>query len=140
MIYFESSMTAAQAKRRHRELVRQHHPDLVGGDGETMKVINAQYDAWQKYGYVPASYAQQAQRTPEPQGDSAPPDWRSAWVSFWVARCAWMSWDDAWEAFWQNWYAMYPNWQPEPAPEPQPRRTRRTRSGPEPRYKQERMF
>jgi curved DNA-binding protein CbpA len=51
MIYFTPDMTPAEAKRQHRALVRQHHPDL-GGDLGTMQTINAQYDEFVKYGRV----------------------------------------------------------------------------------------
>jgi curved DNA-binding protein CbpA len=44
-------MTPAEAKRHHRTLVRQHHPDL-GGDTATMQTINAQYDEFTKHGCV----------------------------------------------------------------------------------------
>lgn len=32
-----------QIKARHRELVKAHHPDRSGGDGEAMRRINAAY-------------------------------------------------------------------------------------------------
>lgn len=31
-------------KTKYKELVKQHHPDITGSDGETMKLINAEYD------------------------------------------------------------------------------------------------
>jgi curved DNA-binding protein CbpA len=51
MIYFTPDMNPAEAKRQHRALVRQHHPDR-GGDLGTMQTINAQYDEFVKYGRV----------------------------------------------------------------------------------------
>lgn len=41
--YFEGISTLEEAKKRYRELAKEHHPDR-GGDTETMKTINAQYD------------------------------------------------------------------------------------------------
>jgi hypothetical protein len=45
MTYFATCETVEDIKATYRVLVRKHHPDLAGGDLETMKVINAQYEA-----------------------------------------------------------------------------------------------
>lgn len=42
--YFENSKTLEELKAEYRRLARIHHPDM-GGDTETMKQINAQYEA-----------------------------------------------------------------------------------------------
>lgn len=41
--YFDGISTLEEAKKLYRELAKEHHPDR-GGDTETMKAINAQYD------------------------------------------------------------------------------------------------
>ena len=33
-----------ELKKKYKELLFQYHPDIKGGDGEEMKVINAEYD------------------------------------------------------------------------------------------------
>jgi hypothetical protein len=40
--FFAGLSTPEEIKKTYRDLARQHHPDL-GGDLETMKIINAQY-------------------------------------------------------------------------------------------------
>ena len=42
MKYFAGLTTVAEIKAKFKELAFRHHPDL-GGDTETMKIINAQY-------------------------------------------------------------------------------------------------
>lgn len=42
--YFENCKTLEELKAEYRRLARVHHPD-VGGDTETMKQINNQYEA-----------------------------------------------------------------------------------------------
>jgi hypothetical protein len=77
MIYFTPDMTPAEAKRQHRALVRQHHPDL-GGDLGTMQTINAQYDEFVKYGRVLS--VSQPQGTPASDVDDFVNDFWS-WVN-----------------------------------------------------------
>ena len=52
--YFEGLTTESEIKARYKELAKTYHPDL-GGDVETMKLINLQYEkvitgAYQKAG------------------------------------------------------------------------------------------
>ena len=44
MKYFAHCTTLEELKKEYRRLAKIHHPD-VGGDTETMKAINAEYDA-----------------------------------------------------------------------------------------------
>jgi hypothetical protein len=44
MDYFKGIKTLLVLKARYRELCKQFHPDLAGGDLETMKMINVQYE------------------------------------------------------------------------------------------------
>ena len=46
-------MTPEEAKKTWRNLARQHHPD-AGGDAETFKRIQAEYEAYQKKALKPA--------------------------------------------------------------------------------------
>lgn len=48
MNYFKGIITLLVLKARYRELCKQFHPDL-GGDLETMKLVNVQYEAALKY-------------------------------------------------------------------------------------------
>lgn len=43
--FFNGSMTAADMKASYKTLAKKNHPDL-GGDLETMKLINAEYAYW----------------------------------------------------------------------------------------------
>lgn len=43
MKHFQNIATLEEAKKQYRELAKQHHPDK-GGDVETMKEINSEYD------------------------------------------------------------------------------------------------
>jgi len=43
MKYFNNPKTLEELKKQYRELVFKHHPDK-GGDTETMKIINYEYD------------------------------------------------------------------------------------------------
>lgn len=42
-MFFQSCKTLEELKKQYRDLCRQHHPDL-GGDEETMKQINLEYE------------------------------------------------------------------------------------------------
>jgi hypothetical protein len=42
--YFQTAKNVAEIKSLYRELARKFHPDL-GGDLETMQIVNAQYEA-----------------------------------------------------------------------------------------------
>lgn len=42
--YFTGIKTVEELRKRYKELLKHHHPDN-GGDEETMKEINAEYDA-----------------------------------------------------------------------------------------------
>lgn len=44
MDYFKGIKTLLVLKARYRELCKQFHPDLAGGDLETMKMVNVQYE------------------------------------------------------------------------------------------------
>ena len=41
--------TLQDIRRRHRELVKRHHPDAGGGDSEAIRLINAAYRAVSDY-------------------------------------------------------------------------------------------
>ena len=45
MYHFTDCQTVNDIKARYRQLAKQYHPDMIGGDLETMKQINAQYTA-----------------------------------------------------------------------------------------------
>ena len=43
--YFQPKPTTLEElKKAYRQLAKDHHPDAVGGDGESMKIINNEYD------------------------------------------------------------------------------------------------
>lgn len=44
--YFQDCQTIEQIKTRYRELAQKFHPDHAGGDQETMKEINLQYESY----------------------------------------------------------------------------------------------
>ena len=44
--WFKGCRTADEAKKRYRELCKEHHPDKPGGSTEKMQEINKQYDRW----------------------------------------------------------------------------------------------
>jgi curved DNA-binding protein CbpA len=44
MKYFTNPQTLEDLKKQYRELSLKHHPDRDGGDTETMKIINNEYD------------------------------------------------------------------------------------------------
>ncbi len=44
--WFSGIRTADDAKKRYRELCKEHHPDKPGGSTEKMQEINKQYDRW----------------------------------------------------------------------------------------------
>ena len=45
----EDRSTLNEIKARHRELVRECHPDRVGGDPERMRLVNAAYRLLTEY-------------------------------------------------------------------------------------------
>lgn len=49
MRYFSDCKDFDELKKRFRDLCKQHHPDL-GGDAETMKAVNAEYEKCLKDG------------------------------------------------------------------------------------------
>lgn len=49
MQFFSACYTKEQAKAEYRRLAKIYHPDL-GGDEQTMKEINAQFEAFQTHG------------------------------------------------------------------------------------------
>ena len=44
--YFTGVRTSEEAKKRYRQLCKDHHPDKPGGSTEKMQEINKQYDRW----------------------------------------------------------------------------------------------
>ena len=43
--YFSNNLkTIIDLKKEYKELIFQYHPDIIGGNGEEMKIINAEYD------------------------------------------------------------------------------------------------
>lgn len=42
--FFKGCATTEEVKAKYRELAKKHHPDIEGGNAETMKAINDQYD------------------------------------------------------------------------------------------------
>ena len=43
--YFSNNLkTIIDLKKEYKELLFKYHPDIKGGDGEEMKIINAEYD------------------------------------------------------------------------------------------------
>lgn len=44
--YFAGCRSSDDAKKRYRQLCKEHHPDKPGGSTEKMQEINKQYDRW----------------------------------------------------------------------------------------------
>ena len=43
--FFSNNLkTIIDLKKEYKELIFQYHPDIIGGNGEEMKIINAEYD------------------------------------------------------------------------------------------------
>jgi hypothetical protein len=57
-MYFTKCATLEELKKQYRELCRAHHPDL-GGNEETMKLINIEYERLVRSG----AYAEEMSRT-----------------------------------------------------------------------------
>lgn len=44
MKWFTNVKTLEELKKEYKTLAKKYHPDLIGGDGQEMKEINAEYD------------------------------------------------------------------------------------------------
>jgi hypothetical protein len=71
MNFFHSCFTEADIKRRYRDLCKEHHPNL-GGDEETMKAINLEYEerlrvAWYRHRaeYISGTFVETAEGAPK---------------------------------------------------------------------------
>lgn len=42
--FFKDVNTVAELKQQYKKLILKHHPDVVGGSNEDMKIINAEYE------------------------------------------------------------------------------------------------